>query len=112
MQVTKIELARAYDAPKHFGMRGCRVQGGDISPFPVQVGVSIFEPLGGAELSASTVDRVYLVNSGAISVTVDGVVHQLGPLDSCFIPAGQERSIVNSGVVPAVLVTMIQTRSQ
>ena len=112
MQVTKIGHAKSYDAPKHFGMRGFRVQGGDITPFLAQVGVSIFEPSGGAELSASKADRVYLVHSGAISVMADGVAHELGPLDSCFIPAGQERSIMNSGVIPAILITLIQDNIQ
>lgn len=110
MQVTKFDLAAPYEAPRHFAMQGFRVQGGDITPFPVQVGVSIFAPSGGAELSASQVDRVYLVHSGQISVTANGVVYQVGPLDSCFIPAGQERSILNSGEVDAVVVTMIPTK--
>lgn len=107
MLVTSILEARPYDAPRHFGVRGYRLQGGDASPFASLVGLSIFEPGGGAELSASGVDRVYVVASGAITVTVDGVETLLRECDSCFIPAHEERSLRNRGVLPCVMVTVV-----
>jgi mannose-6-phosphate isomerase-like protein (cupin superfamily) len=107
MHVTRINEAKPYDAPRHFGMRGFRVQGGDVSAFGTQVGVSIFEPGGGAEMCASQVDRVYIVAHGEITVTVGGEATVLRALDSCFIPAGETRALRNRGVVPAVMITVI-----
>jgi quercetin dioxygenase-like cupin family protein len=86
---------------------GYRVQGGDVSPFQTQVGVSVFEPGGGAELSASSVDRVYVVAAGEMVITIDAKEHTLHAFDSCFIPAGEARAMLNKGVLPAVLVTVI-----
>ena len=88
-------------------MRGYRLQGGEISPFPDQVGLSVFDPDGGAQLSSSAVDRVYVVVSGEITVTVDGREHVLREFDSCFIPAGEERALLNKGILPVILITVI-----
>jgi len=107
MHVTSILEAQPYEAPRHFGMRGYRLQGGDVSPFGTQVGLSIFEPGGGAELSASGVDRVYVVASGEITVTVNGTETLLRACDSCHIPAGEQRALLNRGVLPCVIITVI-----
>jgi len=110
MQITRKGEAAAYEAPKHFGMRGWRLQGGEASPFGTQVGLSVFDAGGGAELSASGVDRVYVVASGELTVTVDGVEQTLREFDSCFIPAGEHRSLLNRCPLPAVLITVIPTK--
>lgn len=107
MKITTRNHAPSYDAPKHFNMRGYRLQGGEISPFPDQVGLSVFDPGGGADLGASAVDRVYVVASGEIAVTVDGQEHVLREFDSCFIPAGEERALLNKGILPVILITVI-----
>ncbi|MBE7522634.1 MAG: cupin domain-containing protein [Burkholderiales bacterium] len=107
MQVTPILDAQPYDAPRHFGMRGYRLQGGEVSPFGAQVGLSVFEPGGGAELSSSSVDRAYVVVSGEIAVVVDGAETLLRECDSCFIPAGEARALRNHGVLPCVMITVI-----
>ena len=109
MHVTAIIDAQPYEVPRHFGMRGYQLQGGDASPFGSKVGLSVFEPGGGAELSASGVDRVYVVASGEITVTVNGTETLLRACDSCFIPAGEPRSIQNRGVLPCVMITVIPT---
>ena len=107
MKVTRIDASEPYDAPRHFGMRGYKVQGADVDRFPATVGVSVFEPGGGAEMSASTLDRVYLVASGRIVVSTAAGDEALGEADSCYIPAGEGRAIRNEGVLPAILVTVI-----
>jgi mannose-6-phosphate isomerase-like protein (cupin superfamily) len=107
MQVTRIDSSESYDAPRHFGMRGYKVQGADVERFPATVGVSVFDPGGGAEMSASTFDRVYLVASGRIVVSMESGDESLAECDSCFIPAGERRAIRNQGVLPAILVTVI-----
>lgn len=107
MRVTPILDAQPYDAPRHFGVRGYRLQGGEVSPFGTQVGLSVFEPGGGAELSSSGVDRVYVVVSGAITIAVAGTETLLRECDSCFIPAGEARAIRNHGLLPCVMITVI-----
>ncbi len=107
MKITTIGQAKAYDAAKHFGMKGYRLQGGPISPFKDQVGLSVFEPGGGAELSASASDRVYIIASGEMTLITGAQEYVLREFDSCFIPAGEERSLVNKGILPVVLFTII-----
>jgi len=107
MHVTPFLDAQPYDAPRHFGMRGYRLQGGEASAFGAQVGLSVFEPGGGADLSSSGVDRVYVVASGEITITVSGTETLLRECDSCFIPAGEARALRNHGVLPCVMITVI-----
>lgn len=102
--------ATAYDAPRHFGMRAYRLHGGDIDAFKDQVGLSVFDPGGGAEHGASTADRVYIVVTGEMTVTSDGKEHILAAHDSCYIPAGEERSLMNNGILPVILITIIAQR--
>lgn len=111
MHLTRMSEAPAYDAPRHYGMHGYRVQGGEISPFGSQVGVSVFAPGGGAEASASPVDRVYVVAVGEIVLTSGGIDHTLREFDSCFIPAGEERALANRATLPAILITVIPKAS-
>ena len=107
MHITRRDDILPYEAPKHFDMLGYRMQGGEASAFKDQVGLSIFQPGGGAELSASAVDRVYVVASGAIAVTTNGQEQVLSEFDSCFIPAGEARELRNKGLLPATLITII-----
>jgi quercetin dioxygenase-like cupin family protein len=107
MHVTARDQVIPYDAPKHFSMTGYRLQGGDVSAFRDQVGLSFFAPGGGAEHSASNADRVYVLVSGELVVTTQGQKTVLREFDSCYIPAGQERSLANESSLPAVIVTII-----
>jgi quercetin dioxygenase-like cupin family protein len=106
MEITRGSQAQAYDASGHFGMRALRLHGGPGSGLKdATVGLSHFEPGGGASLSASEADRVYVVLSGEITVTAGDQTEMLSTLDSCFIPAGQERVVENpSGAAVSMLV--------
>lgn len=96
MEVTRVDQAAPYDAPGHFGMVALRLHGGPGSALKdATVGLSHFDPGGGASLSASAADRVYVVLEGEITVTVEGQPETLGPGDSCFIAAGENREVVN-----------------
>ncbi|MCK9512437.1 MAG: cupin domain-containing protein [Pigmentiphaga sp.] len=106
-RITPISDAPRYVAPRHFDMDSWRLQGGDASAFGCQVGLSVFHPGGGAEHGASTVDRVYVVTAGEITLTMAGEDRTLRAYDSCFIPAGQARSLKNHGVLAATLITII-----
>ena len=107
MKVTRRNEISPYDAPRHFGMQSFRLQGGEVSQFRDQVGLSVFYPGGGAEQSASAMDRVYVVLSGELTITVKDTQHLLCEFDSCFIPAGEERAILNRGALPVYLIAII-----
>jgi len=108
MDVTRIGDAKPYEAAKHWDMAALRLQGLEASPTKkVTLGLSYFLPGGGAEKSASPLERVYVVVDGEVTVTVGGKETKLGPLDSCHIPPGEERAIVNkTNRVATMLVVM------
>lgn len=96
MEISRADQVQPYDAPGHFGMVALRMHGGPNSGLKdATVGLSHFEPGGGASLSASTADRVYVVVDGEITVEAGGQVATLSVLDSCFIPAGEKRLVEN-----------------
>jgi uncharacterized cupin superfamily protein len=50
---------------------------------------------------------VYVVIRGEVTVVTDGGEATLGPLDSCHIPAGEARTIVNrTNDVASLIVVM------
>jgi quercetin dioxygenase-like cupin family protein len=108
MQVTRIGDAAPYEAPKHFDMRGLRLQGWDASDAEnFWVGLSHFLPGGGAESDATPLEKVYVVVSGAVTVTTDAGDTELGPLDSCHLAANERRSIVNNTNLPASMLVVM-----
>jgi mannose-6-phosphate isomerase-like protein (cupin superfamily) len=109
MHITRFADARRYDAPKHFEMRSLRLQGLEASPAQFAwVGLSHFLPQGGAEMDAGTLEKIYVILSGEVTITLgDGTAHVLGALDSCHIPGGEARAIRNEGnAVATMLVVM------
>jgi quercetin dioxygenase-like cupin family protein len=96
VELVRIDDARPYDAPRHHGTSTLRLQGGDATPARAfTVGLSQTLPAGGADRSASPLERVYLVLEGELFVSSGGTEAVLGPLDSCWIPPGEEREIAN-----------------
>ena len=109
MQITRFVEARRYDAPKHYDMRSLRLQGFDASASAFAwTGLSHFLPGGGAEMDSSSLEKIYVVIDGAITVELgDGTQHTLGKFDSCFIPGGEARAIRNDGnAIATMLVVM------
>src|SRR3954453_16613545 len=104
MDVTRLSDAQPYEAPKHFDMRGLRLQGFDASTSEnFWVGLSNFLPGGGAEMDATPLEKVYVVVSGEVTVTTDAGETTLGPLDSCRLAPGEARSIENKTNLPALM---------
>ena len=97
MQITRIRQARPYEAPGHFGMSALRLQGLDATAAEfASVGLSYFLPGGGASLDAGSVEKIYVVVAGEITIEIDGQqAEQLGPLDSCRIAPGEARAVRN-----------------
>ena len=108
MEVTHLDDARPYEAPKHFDMRGLRLQGFDASPAEsFWVGLSHFLPGGGAEMDATPIEKVYVVVDGEVTVTTETGDTTLGPLDSCWLAPGERRSISNRTNRPASMLVVM-----
>ena len=104
MEVTRLKDARPYEAPKHFDMRGLRLQGYDASGArSFWVGLSNFLPGGGAEMDATPLEKVYVVVEGEVTVSTDQGDVTLGKYDSCRLAPGEARSIVNKTNLPALM---------
>jgi glyoxylate utilization-related uncharacterized protein len=115
MQVTRFADAPRYDAPKHFDMRSLRLQGFDVSASKFAwVGLSHFLPQGGAAMDAGSLEKIYIVLSGEVTLELaDGATHVLRALDSCHIPDGEARAIRNAGnSVASMLVVMPHSGSR
>lgn len=116
MHVIRKEQAPEYVAPGHSGMSMRYLQGRDAGPTEsVWLGLSIIEPGGGTTLTASAVEKFYVVLNGELEITgqANDLVHTeaLGPLDSCRIAPGEARQLVNRTSQSAtVLLVMPETR--
>jgi len=108
MQVTRIGDAKPYEARGHFAMTGLRLQGFEASDAEnFWVGLSHFLPGGGAESSASNVEKVYVVLSGEVTVTTDDGETVLKAHDSCRLAPGERREIVNRTNLPASMLVIM-----
>lgn len=96
MQVTRIEEAGTYAAPGHFDVRTLRLQGAACSPVKnFTVGLSVFLPAGGCEMSTTPLEKVYVVIEGEVTIVTDSGEATLGPLDSIYLAPDEARAIEN-----------------
>ncbi len=107
MDLVRFADAPRYTAPNHEEIVARRLQGGQASTAGfVLVGHSEFPPGAIVPMDAASIDRIYLVARGVISIAqADGVRHVLEECDSIFVPAGEARSVANeSGASAAIIV--------
>lgn len=108
MHVTRFADAKPYDAPRHFNMAGLRLQGFEASPAKnFWVGLSHFLPGGGAESSATPIEKVYVVVSGEVTIVTDKATETLRALDSCHLAPGERREIINRSNSPASMLVVM-----
>ena len=95
MEVTRIDQAKPYEAPRHNDVTALRLQGWDATSATFAwVGLSTIKPGGGAEMEAGGLAKIYVVLEGTVTVVLgDGSVTELGAHDSCHIPVGEARSV-------------------
>jgi glyoxylate utilization-related uncharacterized protein len=106
--VTRLGDARPYEAPKHYDMRGLRLQGFDASGSRgFWVGLSHFLPGGGAEQDASPLEKVYVVVDGEVTVTTADDEVVLNALDSCWLEGSEGRAIENRSNRPASMLVVM-----
>jgi mannose-6-phosphate isomerase-like protein (cupin superfamily) len=96
MHVKRFADAPKYEAPNHRGVVGLRLQGfEEHGPKNQWVGFSQFLPGGGAGPDSTPFEKVYVVLEGVMTVIIDGKETQLNAMDSCTIPGGETRELVN-----------------
>ncbi len=117
MHLVRLDDAPAYDAPGHEGFAMRRLQGREAGPADTAwIGLSVVEPGGRTTLSASALEKFYVVVEGEleiIGVQPDGSTRTetLGVLDSCRIAPGESRGLLNrGGQVARVLLVMAEPR--
>jgi len=107
MHVKRFADAKPYEAPNHHGVVGLRLQGFESAgPTNQWIGLSQFLPGGGAGPDSTPLEKVYFILDGEMTVIVDGRETVLRKFDSCTIPAGEVREIVNrtNGIVTMLVV--------
>ena len=108
MKVNRLADVKAYEAPNHFGCSAFRLQGFDASDTQnFWVGLSHFLPGGGCDHEATPLEKVYVVTAGEVTVITDDEESTLAAGDSCHIPAGEARSVVNRTNLPASMVVVM-----
>ena len=109
MQITRLQAAARYDAPRHFDMRSLRLQGVGASDADFAwIGLSYFLPGGGAAMEASASGKMYVVLEGEVTIELaGGETHVLRKLDSCFLAAGEQRAIRNGANVVATMLVVL-----
>ena len=108
MKVNRFSDVAKYDPPNHFDCTALRLQGWDASDTEgFWVGLSHFLPGGGTTHEGSPIEKVYVVVRGEVTVVTDESEATLAPYDSCHIPAGEARTIVNrTNDVASMIVVM------
>ena len=108
MQVTRLQDAQTYEAPKHVDVRTLRLQGFEASDSTgFWVGITHFLPGGGAEMDATPLEKVYIVISGEVTVTTQDGDTTLTTLDSCWLAPGEARSVENRTNAPASMLVVM-----
>lgn len=96
MNVTRISDAPEYRPPEHFDMRCQRLQGFEAGPATsLWMGLSEIAPGGHTSLTASPLEKLYLVVEGEVVLRTGESEATLYPLDSCRIAPGEARALEN-----------------
>ncbi len=59
------------------------------------MGLSVFLPAGGCEMSTTPLEKVYVVIEGEVTIVTDSGEATLGPLDSVYLAPNEARAIEN-----------------
>jgi len=104
----RLEDVKPYEARGHFKMVALRLQHKETTGVETfWVGLSHFLPGGGAEMSASSFEKVYVMLSGKLTVVAeDGKEIVLEPMDSLYVPPGEKRSLINKTNTPASMLVI------
>ena len=108
MKLIKNGEGQAKSAKRHFAQSGITKVSPETGSQRLRVSVSHFLPGGGAEMYASSTERVYFGISGTLMVKGGkGDEYIVEPGDALFIPPGEKRSIETLGNDPATMLVII-----
>lgn len=108
MQITRLEDATPYEAPKHFDCRTLRLQGWDASDSKsFWVGLTHFLPGGGGERDATPLEKIYVVTDGEVTIVTEEGQATLRPYDSIYLAANEARAIENRTNRPASMIVVM-----
>src|SRR6218665_3963758 len=110
MQVTRYADARPYEAAEHYDMRCLRLQGKEATETDtIWIGLSHLLPGGRTSLKDATVEKIYIVVGGEVTVETPAESVTLGFLDSCRLAPGEARALVNRTNAPASILLAMPT---
>ena len=104
MNVVRLDAAPAYEAPGHNLMRMLRLQGREAGASDVLwLGLSHILPGGGTTLDASSIEKMYVVLDGEVTISNGTEEVTLRPWDSCRIAPDEPRALSNRTNRPATI---------
>jgi len=110
MQVTRYSEAPPYEAPEHYGMACLRLQGKESTETDaIWIGLSHILPGGSTSLKDASVEKIYVVVAGEVTVETPTGSVVLGFLDSCRLAPGEARRLVNNTNAPASILLAMPT---
>ena len=108
MRLVKATEGEYYDAKNHYGIWGVKKVYDTEGAGNLSISISEFLPNGGALLTASVKDRVYMVLRGTMDVLGEnGERFSMEENDMIFIPAGEKREIKVTGSVACRILVII-----
>jgi quercetin dioxygenase-like cupin family protein len=108
LKIIKADDGSVYEAPNHFNMWGVRKFGLPEGAKALSVSVSEFLPNGGATMSSSDKERVYVVLRGSITVKGgNGDTYTLDEEDMIYIAPGENREMLVNGICAARVLVII-----
>ncbi|MGN5632108.1 cupin domain-containing protein [Streptomyces sp. AC154] len=107
IDIAPFEEGQPFQPAGHHGVGPVQLFGGQDYTGAVTVALSHYLPGGRADLSPVPAETLYLVLTGALSLTDgDGLAHTLRPLDGARLPAGTVRTVENRTNLPASMLVI------
>jgi quercetin dioxygenase-like cupin family protein len=107
MKLVKKGAGEPYEAKRHFNCWSIHKLNPGEDSQRLNIGLSHFLPNGGAEMSASTMERAYFLTSGSMLIKGEAEEYTLEPGDLLYIAAGEEREIQVVGAEPATILVIM-----
>jgi glyoxylate utilization-related uncharacterized protein len=102
MNLTRYASAPAYHPANHERMHCLRLQGHEAGPSDtIWLGLSHLLPGGGTTLDGSTVEKLYVVLEGEVTIITDSGEHVLRKYESGRLAPGEKRALKNHTNHPA-----------
>lgn len=108
MKLIKKGQGKHIEVKRHFDQWGLNKVGAEDGSQRLTASISHFLPQGGADMYASSAERIYFGISGSIMVRgKQGDEYLVEPGDVLYIPPGEERSIEVVGTEPGSMLVII-----